>query len=208
MPSKYCVSLTPTPIRVPTAVPTRGPLISGCTYADNTFGTYAVCCNNVVVPIGCGYFNLNNPIIYIPPNPPTFPPCATRSRGDANCNGTTDVSDFLLFRQALNGQALTCANCSADFNADGKVNVSDYELWRSVFYPSTVPLVTLPISTPVMTPPAHLSPLPPEPFPTVPTPMYHQEVTPTPCVSVPGVFTCPTAAPCVDIPGGPICGGG
>lgn len=48
--------------------------------------------------------------------------------GDANLDGTVDVSDF----NAWNGNKFTstAAWCSGDFNADGVVDVGDFNLWN------------------------------------------------------------------------------
>ena len=48
--------------------------------------------------------------------------------GDANLDGSVDVSDFNIW----NGSKFssTAAWCSGDFNADGSVDVSDFNLWN------------------------------------------------------------------------------
>ncbi len=49
-------------------------------------------------------------------------------RGDANLDGSVDVSDFNVW----NGAKFTsvAAFCSGDFNADGTVDVSDFNIWN------------------------------------------------------------------------------
>ncbi len=49
--------------------------------------------------------------------------------GDANLDGTVDVSDFNIW----NGKKFTSSNawCEADFNADGVVDVSDFNSWNA-----------------------------------------------------------------------------
>ena len=49
--------------------------------------------------------------------------------GDANLDGSVDVSDF----NSWNGNKFTAtaAWCSGDFNADGSVDVSDFNLWNA-----------------------------------------------------------------------------
>lgn len=65
---------------------------------------------------------------------PSSIPCAMRSKGDANCDQQVDPLDFDIYRLAMNGTLPTCTNCSVDFNADGKISIVDYEIWRNTFY--------------------------------------------------------------------------
>lgn len=79
---------------------------------------------------------------------PTPPPtdCATRSRGDADCNGQTTLADYSIWRVEFRGGCtatnLTSGACGdnadaagsimdADFNADSKVTLADFQIWRS-----------------------------------------------------------------------------
>ena len=55
--------------------------------------------------------------------------------GDANLDGSVDVSDFNLW----NGNKFSSAPawCSGDFNADGNVDVSDFNLWNAFKFTSS-----------------------------------------------------------------------
>ncbi len=58
--------------------------------------------------------------------------------GDANLDGSVDVSDFNVW----NGNKFTNtpAWCSGDFNADGSIDVSDFNLWNgNKFQSSSAP---------------------------------------------------------------------
>jgi hypothetical protein len=67
--------------------------------------------------------------------------CPLRPQGDANCNKEVNDADYVIFTQTLNGAikqatgAIQSKNSiSADFNADGKVNLVDFEIWRKTVY--------------------------------------------------------------------------
>lgn len=59
--------------------------------------------------------------------------------GDANLDGSVDVSDFNVW----NGNKFSSipAWCSGDFNTDGSVDVSDFNLWNSSKFMSSGPAV-------------------------------------------------------------------
>ncbi len=50
-------------------------------------------------------------------------------RGDANLDGSVDVSDFNLWNS--NRLSLSLAWDSGDFNGDGAVDASDFNVWNS-----------------------------------------------------------------------------
>lgn len=53
--------------------------------------------------------------------------CATKSQGDADCDGKSDIMDFEKWWQDyLSG----VYNSRSDFNTDSEVTLFDYELWR------------------------------------------------------------------------------
>jgi hypothetical protein len=62
--------------------------------------------------------------------------------GDANLDGSVDVSDFNIW----NGNKFTPADawCSGDFNADGSVDVSDFNIWNGNKFTSSVGLSVVP----------------------------------------------------------------
>ncbi len=57
--------------------------------------------------------------------------------GDADLNGSVEVSDFNIW----NGRKFTSSNawCQADFNADGVVDVPDFNSWNSNKFQSSSP---------------------------------------------------------------------
>lgn len=55
--------------------------------------------------------------------------------GDANLDGSVDVSDFNLWNSAKFTNAAEW--CRGDFNADGSVDVSDFNLWNSKKFTSS-----------------------------------------------------------------------
>lgn len=61
---------------------------------------------------------------------PTSTSCTLHSKGDTNCDGTVDITDYEIFRKELLKQLSTV---SADFDGDGAVTVSDFEIWRKKF---------------------------------------------------------------------------
>ena len=75
------------------------------------------------------------PPAYTPvPPTPTPNPCLKQSQGDANCDGSINDADFLVFKSVIRGLGSTCTLCSADFNKDGKTSLVDYEIWRNSAY--------------------------------------------------------------------------
>lgn len=100
---------------------------------------------------------------------------ATQSKGDANCDGVYDVTDFEVFRKEFMRELSTS---NADADADGQITVADFEIWRrSYFYP---PTTGQPTNTPT-NPPASPPTSPPTNTPAVST------ATPTgnPSVTIP-----------------------
>ncbi len=61
---------------------------------------------------------------------PTAAACPTHAQGDANCDTKIDLNDFETLRKELVGERATN---TADFDRDGKVNLTDYEIWRRAF---------------------------------------------------------------------------
>ena len=55
--------------------------------------------------------------------------------GDANLNGSVDVSDFNVWN--MNKFTNTAEWCAGDFNADGSVDVSDFNLWNMAKFQSS-----------------------------------------------------------------------
>jgi hypothetical protein len=85
----------------------------------------------------------------IPTNTPTLPPsslCAqcvgkpqAKSKGDADCSGTTTLNDFSIWRSEFissNLGILNKNNWRSDYNCDGKTNLIDASIWRVNFIKS------------------------------------------------------------------------
>jgi hypothetical protein len=53
--------------------------------------------------------------------------CSLKSVGDADCNGTVNITDFEIFRKEFTG---TLNTKTADFNADNVVSIIDFEILR------------------------------------------------------------------------------
>lgn len=68
------------------------------------------------------------------PSPIPTPNCSYRARGDANCDGLINDTDYGMWSSHLKGNAYACQYCSVDFNRDTIVNVVDYEIWRMTRY--------------------------------------------------------------------------
>ena len=62
-----------------------------------------------------------------PSGSPTGPVCATKSKGDCNCDTKIDIIDFECWRKQYNNEVM-CQ--SADFNLDNKCNLNDFETLR------------------------------------------------------------------------------
>lgn len=77
----------------------------------------------------------NSPTTTITPLP-TNPNCPLKSKGDVNCDGKTDESDFIIWKCEFRGNG-TCNNPpsqkSADFNTDELINLVDFEIFRRNF---------------------------------------------------------------------------
>ena len=58
------------------------------------------------------------------------PPCSNKPQGDADCNGSVDLTDFEVWRKEYL-HYLTTKN--ADFDHDGSVTIIDFEVWRRGF---------------------------------------------------------------------------
>jgi hypothetical protein len=59
-----------------------------------------------------------------------------KANGDANCSGTTTISDAEIWREeyvASEGEKLVKNNWRADFNCDGVVGLDDAEVWREKY---------------------------------------------------------------------------
>lgn len=73
-----------------------------------------------------------------PPSPrPTARPsavpstnCATKSKGDVNCDGRIDLVDFNIWLSEFNGLSKTL---NADVNGDGRVSGADFDVWRQTY---------------------------------------------------------------------------
>ncbi len=103
--------------------------------------------------------------------------CTKQNRGDADCNGIVNLSDFEVYREEFGSFEEGLLNPSlakADFNGDGKVNLSDFERFRSGFIESNGP-GELPTPSPSPTPTEIPTPSV-NPSPTIPT----KPPTPTP----------------------------
>ena len=56
--------------------------------------------------------------------------CGTKEYGDANCDGSVELDDFVVWRaDYINGMNSSCTN--GDFDGDGRVELSDFVIWRS-----------------------------------------------------------------------------
>lgn len=97
--------------------------------------------------------------------------CTTQSKGDANCDGVFDISDFEIFRKEFMRELSTS---DADADADGQITVTDFEIWRKSY-------VNPPTSTPPTSPPTSPPTAPPTNTPATST------ATPTsnPSVTIP-----------------------
>lgn len=60
--------------------------------------------------------------------PPTN--CATKSKGDVNCDGRIDLVDFNIWLSEFNGLSKTL---NADVNGDGRVSGADFDVWRQTY---------------------------------------------------------------------------
>lgn len=58
------------------------------------------------------------------------PASCRKDRGDANCDGITNLLDFEDFRKEFNKTLVTK---NSDFNNDGVVSLLDFEIWREWF---------------------------------------------------------------------------
>lgn len=61
---------------------------------------------------------------------PTPPVCTTKIKGDGNCDGMTNLSDFEIWRKEYSGESSTI---EADFNGNSTTDLSDFEIWRKGF---------------------------------------------------------------------------
>ncbi len=52
--------------------------------------------------------------------------CAKKAQGDADCNDVIDSADYAIWRSEF----LAGTVDKADFNADGRVSLADFEIWR------------------------------------------------------------------------------
>lgn len=82
-----------------------------------------------------------------PPTPTVSPtPICQKDKGDANCDGRTNLADFAIWRQEYLGgcslQNLSFTACGedrdndnrpidADFKTDGAIRLSDFSIWRA-----------------------------------------------------------------------------
>ncbi len=64
--------------------------------------------------------------------PITGTACPKKSQGDANCDGSTNLSDFEQWRKEYMNIISTK---TADFNISGAVDLADFELWRKIYLP-------------------------------------------------------------------------
>lgn len=58
--------------------------------------------------------------------------CPNRSKGDYNCDAKIDVQDLAVFRLEYSGNG---ASKESDGNADGKVDLLDYDALRVSLFP-------------------------------------------------------------------------
>lgn len=94
----------------------------------NTDGLRAAWNNNVKVEGGRTNFCYDLGLLPEQNISPT--PACLKNKGDADCNGTTDIADFEIWRKEFTGELVSK---NADFNSDEKVNIIDFELWRRAF---------------------------------------------------------------------------
>jgi hypothetical protein len=123
---------TPTPtLRPPTLTPTRTPTLTLRPPTATVTSTPTRTPSIIVI----------NPTIT--PTPTVASKCSLcaslpngKSSGDANCSGTTTISDAEIWREEYvesQGEKLIKNNWRADFNCDGVVGLDDAEVWREKY---------------------------------------------------------------------------
>lgn len=142
----WCPSPTPSCVELPSCIYDDPP----CQIAPFPPGVIA-CPTVSPTPISCNY--TVNPLIRCPYNyqcittshllgasgicvkvtPTPNSTCPTKTKGDANCDGSIDGLDYSLW---LNSQChpsgdQQCSYLKADFNNDGNVDDSDYIIWEN-----------------------------------------------------------------------------
>lgn len=111
------VSPTATPSTVPTSsiTPSPTPIAS-----QMPTGTITILPSVTMNPTGT----------IMPTNTPN-PACPLQPRGDANCDGKINDTDYDIWRNFYKGQPSTgLPNINSDFNGDGKIDLKDFEIWR------------------------------------------------------------------------------
>lgn len=116
--------------------------------------------------------NLQNTVTTSPPN------CLLQPRGDADCNGAFQSEDYTIWAKFFLGQDYPTKqpHHKGDFNSDGKVSVTDAEIWRMSFYSPVPTIITGTVTLPPVSP---TSPRTPTPSPSR-TPTATPSRTPTP----------------------------
>lgn len=118
----------------------------------------------------CGVLILSSILIALPTH--ASESCPLKTQGDADCNGSTALADFVIWRDEYLGILNTDSDgdgqlMDADFSQDTRVTLLDYSLWRSAYLnPSATstptPTLTLePTITPTIEPTATPTPTPP-----------------------------------------------
>ena len=60
--------------------------------------------------------------------------CVSKNRGDADCDGKVNLSDFEQWRKEYTKVLITI---TADFDGDAKVTIADFESWRAGYFMQT-----------------------------------------------------------------------
>jgi len=147
---KYTLEGTVLPTKTITVLPSKTvtlvPVLTGVVKVTPTFIDG---CPKIVVPDGCYLEKVNCPVLRCPgttvkPTSPVATGTANKcqvcsngrdkSKGDANCDGGVDLTDFEFWRSEMfdqGGYLGTIRNTwKSDFDCDGKVTVFDFEQWR------------------------------------------------------------------------------
>jgi hypothetical protein len=131
---------TLTPTKIPTAIPTLNPCSATIKRPLNCPCEIRIQCASLTCVSGkCVPTSIPTPTL--PPSPCTQCPGKTsaKSKGDADCSGTTTLNDFSIWRSEFissNLGILNKNNWRSDYNCDGKTNLIDASIWRVNFIKS------------------------------------------------------------------------
>lgn len=133
IPTRTPTPIPPTPTRTPTPVPPTATPTATPTLTRTPTPIPPTPTNTPVPPTATPRPSSTSipPTLTFTPSPTPKPYCSQAGskfgQGDANCNGTVDLFDYIIWLNHFRGHSV--APHSGDFDRSGAVNILDYQRW-------------------------------------------------------------------------------